>query len=761
MTRVEQRPVWLAALALAVAGAAAYHNSFSVPFLFDDRPAIVANPSLQSFATSLSPPASGATVSGRPLLNLSFALNHALGGTKVIGYHVVNLAIHLLAGLALFGTVRRTLLLPRLRERFGAAATSLAFAGALLWTVHPLQTESVTYLAQRAESLAALFYLLTLYAFIRGATSRDPSRWPVLSLASCLLGVACKETVVTAPLLVLLYDRTFLAGNFRAAWRERGRWHLALAGSWALVAALALANSNRGGTAGFGSGISPWDYSLTQTRAILLYLRLALWPSPLVFDYGTPLLSGLHAIALPLIALVTLLVLTFIALRRRPALGFLGGWFFLLLAPSSSFIPIASQTIAEHRVYLPLAALSVGLVLTLHAFLRRGAMIVMGALVLACTAATVARNHVYRSALSIWSDTVAKQPSNPRAHFSLALILDQAGDKTGAESHFRSALRLDARNPEVHLALGDLLLVQRRTPEALAAFDTAIALAPASALAHFGAANALAQSGDLAAAISHYTRALELRPDYAPAHTNLATALLLAHRPEAALPHYEAVLRTDPSAMAQTNLANALAQAGRPGDAIMHYEAALALNPNLVDAHYNLGNTLVAAGRAPEAVPHFEKVLQLEPDNSAARQKFVAATAGVAGTPTPSRDAQTYFRLANDLAAKQRTAEAVAYYDEALRLNPNFAAAHTNLGKLLAEGGRIPEATPHFEAAVRLAPGDADAHANLGNALLYLGRVPDAHRHYLEALRLDPANATAKEMLAQLSASGRGAAPKK
>ncbi len=238
--------------------AAAFSSSFGGTFVFDDPAAIVRNPTIRQLwpiSVPLSPPNHGETVSGRPLLNLSLAINYAISRDEVWSYHAVNLAIHLLGTLLLFGILRRTFLLPSLRDRWGKAALPLAFAVALLWAVHPLQTESVTYIVQRAESLAGLFYLLTLYFFIRGAegdspifasakigtvpTIRgasvegsgvrgqgsgpgiDPSSfilppvvWYVGSVIACLLGMAVKEIMVSAPLVVLLYDRTFSPGPF-------------------------------------------------------------------------------------------------------------------------------------------------------------------------------------------------------------------------------------------------------------------------------------------------------------------------------------------------------------------------------------------------------------------------------------------------------------------------------------------------------------------------------------------------------------------
>jgi hypothetical protein len=264
----------------------AYHNSFQGPFILDDAVAILKNPTIRHvwpIWEALSQPHQG-TTAGRPIINLSLAVNYAFGNTRVWGYHALNLVIHILAGLTLFGVVRRTLLQPKLRGRFGAAANGLALTTAVLWTVHPLQTEAVTYISQRCESLMGLFYLLTLYGFIRGAESQRSVGWCTLSVAACLLGVASKEVMVTAPVMVLLYDRTFVGGNFRQAWIRHRCLYVGLASSWLLLGYL-MADLHTHGV-GYGTGITWWGYALTECRAVVQYLRLALWPHPLIFDYG-------------------------------------------------------------------------------------------------------------------------------------------------------------------------------------------------------------------------------------------------------------------------------------------------------------------------------------------------------------------------------------------------------------------------------------------------------------------------------------------
>jgi hypothetical protein len=283
-------PVWRADWVRLVSGAilaagaiAVYSRTFSFPLLFDDKPAIVDNPTIRHWSTAFwAPYDTGAA--GRPIVNLSLAINYAISGESVWSYHALNLAIHILAGLLLFGIVRRTLAL-----RADPASSLIGFSTALLWTLHPLQTESVTFIIQRTEALMGLFYLLTLYCFIRGseADTHFQRRWFALSVATCLLGMATKEVMVSAPLLVLLYDRTFVGGSFRSAWQRRRALYFGLACTWVLLAALMVSSHKRGGTVGFGLGVTPWDYVVTQCRAIVVYLKLSVWPYPLVVDYGT------------------------------------------------------------------------------------------------------------------------------------------------------------------------------------------------------------------------------------------------------------------------------------------------------------------------------------------------------------------------------------------------------------------------------------------------------------------------------------------
>ena len=652
--------VLLAGSVIVLATWAAYANSFAAPFVFDDVKSITQNPTIRHLwplSDVLSPPNFVTGAAGRPIVNLSLAVNYALGGFNVTGYHVLNTAIHALAGLVLFGIVRRTLRRPLLLERFGTAALPLALAVALVWVLHPLQTESVTCVVQRTESLMGLFYLLTLYGFIRSVESPAPRRWEIGTVVVCLVGMATKEVMVSVPVLVLLYDRTFVAGNFRAAWQLRWRLYLALAGTWLLLAWLMARSSQRGGLVGFGLGISAWDYALTQCRAILLYLQLAFWPSPLVVDYGAVVVRRVGEAWLQGLLLLALVAATFVALRRRPVLGFLGFWFFAILAPSSSFVPLATQTIAEHRMYLPLAAVVVGVVLGAYRWLRKVSLPVWLAVAAGAGWLTGVRNEDYRDALTLWSDAVAKQPGNSRAQLNLASALADAGRLEDARARAAEAVRLFPKHAEAHYSLGNILLRLDRPAEAAAADETAV----------------------------------RLRPDLVEAHYMLGTALVRLGRTEEAVAHLETALRLRPDfADVEHTLAGTLAMAGRTTEALEHYEAALRLQPDNPGLHVEMGNILGRTGRTDEAIRHFQAAAQLDPDSMA-----------------------VHYNLGNALFQAHRPAEAAEQYTTVVRLQPDFAEAHNNLGNALAQLGRIDEAQTHYEETLRLKPDFAPARHNL------------------------------------------------
>jgi tetratricopeptide (TPR) repeat protein len=429
--------------------------------------------------------------------------------------------------------------------------------------------------------------------------------------------MATKEVMVSAPIILLLYDRTFLSGSFAAAWKAHARVYLAIGLSWLLLIGLVVTDGgNRGGSVGFGSHLSWAAYWATQFPAIVRYLRLALWPQGLVFDYGpfwiTDPLRNLPAT----LGVGGLGVGTLWALRYSPPLGFLGGVFFAILAPTS-LLPGATQMIAEHRMYLPLAAVIIPVVYAgWTAAARHRAVFWISALgcSFALVAATRARNATYRTELALWQDTVTKQPDNVTARNNLGNALKQAGRFPEAIEQYAAALRREPGNPEAHNNLGGALQETGRSAKAASEFQAALRAAPQFAEAHNNLGLTWSKLGRPEAAAKEFAAALAIRPDYAEAHANLGDVFGGTGRPQQAAAEYRLALRLRPdSAETLNNLGNVLDQMGQIPAATEAYATAAKLAPNDAMVHFNLGIELELALRFTEAGAEYERALQLAP----------------------------------------------------------------------------------------------------------------------------------------------------
>jgi Tfp pilus assembly protein PilF len=620
----------------------AYSNSFTGVFLLDDVRSISLNANIRTLwpltQSMAAPPET--TLSGRPVAALTVAINHALApadardvfapdlqGSRpdvtdrflrnVWGYHAVNLGIHVFATLALFGIVRRTLQSARLRPRFEGDESWLAFLVALLWAVHPLQTESVTYIVQRVESLMGLFFLLTLYCSIRASDESRTWLWTVAAIASATLGMGSKAVMVGAPIVVVLWDVVF--GARPAPSDARRRWILygGLAATW-LVLAAAVAAAPRELSVGFGlRGWTAWTYLLTQCGVIVHYLRLTVVPFPLVLLYEWPRAQSLADIAPQAVFLVGLALATVVGLVRRNPLGFLGAWFFLILAPTSSVLPIVTEVAAEHRMYLPLAAVVACFVVGGHSLVRRltgapagssapgarrlAAACVMAALALWFGVETRARNLDYSSEERMWQGVLHNQPDNPRAHAGYGIALVRSGRYGAAEAELRTAVGLEGGNALSQANLGAALVGQHKFEEAVGPLERALAIQPDYIDAHHNLGLSYAALGRDASAAPHLARALQANPDD-PALLNEYARILgssedpaVVDRPRAVELATRAVRATSGQDVnSLNNLAAALAGVGDFAKAVATEQAAVVLAR--------------AQGRAAEAVQLEQRV---------------------------------------------------------------------------------------------------------------------------------------------------------
>jgi len=705
---VGRRWIWAATALIVMAGIAAYSNSLRGPFIFDDPLSIAKNPTIRSLGRLgdvLLP--SPQLHLYRPTLNLTLAVCYAVGGLDVVAYHVVNLAIHILAALVLFGVIRRTLLLPALADRFGAASTGLGLAVSLLWMLHPLQTESVTYVVQRCEALLGLFCLLTVYCVLRGASSARAWRWHLAAVAACGLGMGAKESMAMTPFLVLLYDRVFLASSLREVFRKRWGLYLGMALTGVILVSMIEASLTRGfGTVGKVPTVG--EYARTQFGVVVHYLRLSFWLAPLCLDYGWPVANSAWEIIPPAAAIGVLFLTTCLAFWRWPRWGFLGVCFFLTLAPSSSVFPIPDLAF-EHRMYLPLAPLVAAVVLAGYAAGRRWmdrgvfpplAVSLLGfglivAIVSVLAALTYRRNNDYRSELAIWQATLTQAPHNPRVHLSLGVALAHQGRDADAVAHFRQALKLDSRNVTAYHNLGSALAALGKTSDAIEQFEQALKLDAKDPEIHYNFAEVLIQAGRLDEAIAHYRRALEITPNDSRIFNNLGDALVRQGRFDEAITEFRQALAIDPNAAGvHGNVGNVLAGQQRFREAMWHYQQALRINPDSAETHHRLATLWLAQGQTEPALAHWREAVRLQPDS-------VPLLLQVAWVLATSPE-----------AAVRNGGHAVALAERAARLvgTPTPAVLDV-LAAAYAEAGRFPEAAQTVQQALALLPEQTNAAA--------------------------------------------------
>ena len=622
---------WAAALLALTLGA--YVTGFKGVFVYDDISGMANNEMLRDW--SRLDQIVGA-IPGRPAVSLSFAIDYAILGPQPFGYHFTNLAMHLMAALLFFGIARRTFLkMPNATD-----AAPLAFAAALLWAVHPLHTEAVTYIIQRCECMMGMFFFLSLYCVVRGAESERKTAWHAAAIGAAAVCAGCKQTAAVLPLVVLLYDRCFISGSFAAALKRTPALLAGLLVSWAVIVLSLVLSPSKVTSVGFAiQGLTPFAYARSQFVVIAHYLRLAVWPAGQCFDYAWPVETD-YARIVPCAALIAILLGMSVwrLVRNRPA-GFWGAFFFLTLAPTSSVLPIYDLA-CERRMYLPLAAVAVLGVMGLHALLQkigsaplaqssdekeksvpsffsRGSAVLCIAVLLALPLGylTAMRNTFYWDSLFIWSDVEEKSPANSHAWEAVGNLKLKNGDTAGAKLHLKKALELKPYYPDALGTLGTAHLAEKNYPEALGLFRQALSLDPKHAQSLYGLTEALRGAGRNGEAIAAVQHAIELQPDDAQIQAQYGGELFKAGRVSDAIRVYSGALRHDPySAGIHNGLGSALATAGRMPEALIEFEAALRLKPGDADALYNRGNALEIMGKIPDAVYSYAAALKANPE---------------------------------------------------------------------------------------------------------------------------------------------------
>ncbi|MBE7462488.1 MAG: tetratricopeptide repeat protein [Planctomycetes bacterium] len=593
----------LAPLLLVAAGVAVYSNSFGGVFVHDDWTIVLDNPKIQK----LWPP--WEAIYGypdpqspdRPVGAYTLAISYALSGYQPWGYHLVNLLIHLLTGLTLYGLMRRTLKLESLRPRLGEHAEGLALAVALVWIVHPVCVVCVTYTIQRVQALMSLFYLLTLYTALRGFMSSRPWRWYAASGIACLLGMGCKQDMATAPLGVFVFDAVLVSWGWRLAWRKHKALYAVLALTWLPLAVL-VARGRMQGVVGqvLEQKWSHGQYLLNQFDAHLLYLKLSIFPFPTSFQHYRDVCDTPAEVLVPMAPIALAGGFTLWGLWERRAWSVPAALFFLVLAPSSSFLALPALA-EERRMYLPVAApVAILVVGASTLILNRGVrgrtlalwgLVLIGAWAGALGALTLRRNTLFESGRTLWEDVQRNYPRAPLAYNELGFHLDRRGHAEQAEEQFRKCLAVEPGHPLGSLNLASHLLKRGEFHEALPLLEAAqndprIRHYPDFYLGYGGA---LLQVGRMEDAETWLQRGLDLVPSDARLWINLGMVHEARQASEAA---------------------------------VKAYRQAMVIDPNWHETYLRVGAALAGQGKLEEALAYLEKAYRLRPDDPAAARAF-------------------------------------------------------------------------------------------------------------------------------------------
>ncbi len=657
---------------------AVYSNTFHAPFAFDDYPFILNNKPVHITEISFDSLA-GAACEGkarqRPLSNISFAFNFYFGNYQPFGYHVVNIFIHLLSGIFLFFLIRQTLVLPFPFHDKNTVCSSLtgispfnldiaAFFAVLVWLVHPIHVESVTYICQRMTSMAGLFYILALLFYVKGRLTVQANPKSSVTaglfflgcLVSGMLSIAAKPNAATIPVMIFFYEWFFFQNLSTDRIKRRFVWIGVAAIVFCIFCFIFLGNTpiDRILSAYTHRDFTLFQRVLTESRVVLYYISLIFFPyyGRFNLDYNYPLSDALIApptTFLAMLAIVGLFSIVVYSARRDRFVVFGILWFLTNLAIESSVIGL--EIIFEHRTYLPSMFFIPVVVLLCFRYIRSG-WVVMGLLCLLIVIESVwtyQRNEIWQDGVSLWDDCIQKSPQKARPHYNLgcALVKQNLNDKT------------------------------------IKAFEKAVQLNPDFSTAHYNLGYAMAQKQMYDQAIVHFNKALTLDPDYAQAHNNLANALSKnGRRPDLALKHYRLAVKLKPdNAEFHTNLGAELFSRGSVNEAITHYQKALALAPSNVKILNRLGYALFCQGNFDKAMLYYLKALDLAPDN-----------------------AETLGKIGDVLLKENRIDDAIDYYIKALKINPTDAQSHYNLGIAYYQIGEKALAIYQIKEAKKISP---------------------------------------------------------
>ena len=592
-----------------------YTDTLTTPFIFDDLNNIHNNPHIRVPSLSLKNLAWAGFHSPetrRPVANISFALNYYFSGYNLVSYHVVNILIHAASGIFLFLLAKATLKTPALRTRYEKYGW-IPFLTAFIWMVHPLQTQSVAYIVQRMNSLATMFYVLSMLFYVKFRMSKAlRARWPLFAgcVITAFLAFGTKEITATLPLFIILYEWYFFQ-ELSAQWAKRN--FLVLGGIFLLFIIIALIYLDYNPVARVLASYRMRDFTplqriLTEFRVVIFYISLLLWPNPsrLNLDHDFAISYSLVNPVTTLISLTVIIALIAFAIliaRKEPLLSFCIFWFFGNLVIESPIIGL--ELVFEHRNYLPtmfavLAIVSLTFRYLKHVLAAAIALSLVGALFCVWT---FERNRVWADEITLYQDSAAKSPAKARPQNNLGAALSRQGRLAEAIEQYRAALMIKPGYADAHYNLGYALAKQGKLDDGITHFIEALRIDPKNlkALNNLGVAEAL--RGNYPKAIDHFRAALKINPSDADVHNNLGFALRKQGDQDAALQHFTRALTIDPGHPdALNNRGLVLMSRGQLAAAREHFARALEISPGYQDARLNLErvNRLIKEGTSAQ-----------------------------------------------------------------------------------------------------------------------------------------------------------------
>lgn len=771
MTRIVTGiPVCLALIALV--SVCVYGRIFDFPFVFDSidhlmQRSVIKN-LLRDFQWNL-------LLAPRNVVNLTFSLNNRIGGLDVFGYHLVNLAVHVLNGFVVF--FLSAAMLERLsasspgpggEEEIGTGRLVALFA-ALIFVAHPVQTQAVTYTIQRYTSMAALFYLSSFLFYLKARTPGPGGAGRIVFLYYGLfallaaLAFLSKQNAASLPLAVLAVEYFFVDRTGKG-WLGKIPWIALGFALWTAFVFLSLgvfdSLSGEGVLEDLArksmetERVSRWTYLLTQFNVLVEYLRLLVFPSGQSVDYIYPFHRTFFSGWTPLAFLFLLALLAAaVVLRKRFTLFSFGVfWYFITLSVESSVFPIR-DALFEHRLYLPLFGFAVALSDGVFRLFRRKkipAVALLAVIVAALAVTAHVRNEVWRDGITLWTDVIEKNPRNARAWNNLATVLADAGRLGEAEEALEKAFRIKPGYELARINLGFVLLKRDRPAQAREVFLAVLEKYPSELRARAGLGEVLRKEGRLEEAAAQFEEVLRLDPSEEKARVSLAeiqSALGKTEKAEKELADLMNKDSGDPSVL--TAMGNLKRQAGDREGALRYYREAVGADPRSVEARVNLAAMMAEEKRYEDAEKLLAEVIRIDPGQSRARSALGAILLVRGKLPEARRafeealridgeNGEALFNLAALAEGEGDLAAAADLYGKALKVNPRDWEASQNLGGILMARGDLRGARQRFEASLEVRPRNAVLQNRLAIALARMGDFDGARARYEKAQEIDP-----------------------